>query len=241
MKMLSLSVLLLSAATLTAQQPSPRTRDASTTPKAGAEAGATAPKAQTETAADKDREEVSGLIHELETTIGELGKARTQVDNVKRIVDTLDQGTVEATDQELVKTNKFVRQQLAKDFRELRARARNVATQVGTVLSPKQRGMEAKLQTRWDLETDQATKSKIAKLLAEHKQSMVETEDQVKRLEANIQKIGSAVEILENQLSYLELVEESLNLGRKVSEQLKDLNQEIDKVVNSLVEKEVRQ
>ena len=57
----------------------------------------------------------------------------------------------------------------------------------------------------------------------------------------NIQNLSGAIQILEGQLSYLDLVEESLGLSKEVSKQLRDLNQEIDKVVNALAEKELKQ
>ncbi len=190
---------------------------------------------------DKDREEVSVLLHELEATLEQMSQAQIQVTNVRKIVDKLDEGAVKASEKELVKTNQFVRQKLAKGFRELRARARSVVTQVNTVVLPSQRGVATKLRTRWELETDEAVKTKIATLLGEYEQTMAETTGQIERLEGNIQSLSGAIQILEKQLSYLALVEESLGLSRQVSDQLRQLNQEIDKVVTALAEKEIRQ
>lgn len=203
---------------------------------AGPPAGATAAPRP-----EQDREDVAALMRELEATLEQMSQARVQVENVRKIVDKLDQGVVQATDKERVKTNQFVRQQLAKEFRELRARARAVVAQVNTGVMPKQRGVAMKLKARWELETDEALELKIAKLLSEHEQSMTETGEQVRRLESNVEALGGAIQILENQLSYLELVEESLGLSRQVSVQLRELNQEIDKVVNALAEKEWKQ
>lgn len=226
-------LLVLLVLPLAAQQPE---RPSRTSPPAPS------PKQPTEGATpDEDREEATVLLREMEVTLEQIGQAQIQVSNVRKIVDKLDQGAVQATEKELVKTNKFVRQQLAKDFRELRARARSVMTQVNTILLPKQRGIANKLKTRWELETDEVIKPKIAKLLGEHEQAMSETTDQIRNLEGNIQNLTSAIQILENQLSYLELVEESLGLSKQISAQLRDLNQEIDKVVSALLEKELKQ
>lgn len=228
-----LFLLVLVALPLAAQQPEQSSRTSPATPTLDPTPEAKAP--------DQDAEEAGALLREMEVTLEQIGQAQIQVSNVRRIVDKLDQGAVQATEKELVKTNKFVRQQLARDFRELRARARSVMTQVKTVLLPKQRGVGNKLKTRWELETDEGIKSKIAKLLGEHEQAMSETTDQLRALEGNIGNLSAAIQILENQLSYLELVEESLGLSKQIASQLKDLNQEIDKVVSALMEKEMRQ
>lgn len=190
---------------------------------------------------DKEKQEVQTLIRDLESTIEELSRARTQAGNVKKIVDQLDSGEVKATDKEMVKTNQFVRTQMAKDFRELRAKARSVGTQINTVLLPKQRGLSAKLKTRWELESDASIKPKIAKLLSEHEEVVTETQEQLRKLESNIKAVGDAIQMIEQQLNYLQLVEESLGLGKRVSDQMRELNKEIDKVLATLAEKEVRQ
>lgn len=186
-----------------------------------------------------DKEEVATLLRELESTLEQIGEAQVSVTNVRKIVDALDQGAVKATDGELVRTNQYVRKELAREFRALRAKARSVATQVQTVVLPKQRGVGAKLRTRWELETDEAMKAKIATLSGEHEANMTETTDQLERLERNIESLTGAIQIIEKQLSYLDLVEESIGLSRHVAEQLKGLNKEIDKVVAALVEKEL--
>ena len=191
--------------------------------------------------ADKDREEVSSLINEMESTLEQIGSATVQVSNVRKIFEKLDQGVIKATEKELVKTNQLMRQSLTKEFRELRARSRSVLTQVSTTLLPKQRGVAAKLKARFEIEPDAEMKSKIGKLLGDQEQAMTETAEQVKRLETNIQQLSGAIQILEGQLSYLDLVEESLGLSKEVSSQLRSLNQEIDKVVMALMEKEMKQ
>ncbi|MBK9384679.1 MAG: hypothetical protein IPN34_07655 [Planctomycetes bacterium] len=212
----------------------PKTRDSAT------EIPVETPKQDTEEKRDLDRDEVTDLLGELEATLESITRARLQAENVKKIVETLDSGKVEATDKEMVKTNKFVRQKLASEYRALRARAKSVSTQVSTVLQPKQRGIATKLKTRWDLEEDPSTKSKIKVLLADHDQAMAETAEQLSLLDSRIRQLDGALGILEDQLSYLDLVEETIGLSRQVANQLKDLNQEIDKVLQSFVEKEIQ-
>jgi hypothetical protein len=193
-----------------------------------------------ESSTAQDAEEAKALMREMEVTIEQVAQAKSQATSVRMIVDKLDEGAVKATDEQLVKTNQYVRQQLAKDYRELRARSRAVVTQVNTVLLPRQRGVATKLKTRWELEPDAAVKSKIAKLVADHEQQMTETTVQMTILERNIGNLTTALQVLENQLSYLDLVEESLGLSKQINSQLKELNQEIDKVVAAFMEKEAK-
>ena len=190
---------------------------------------------------DPDRAEATKLVREMEATLEQIWRAQAQVRNVRQIFDKLDSGAVEATEKEMIKTNQFMRRDMTKQFRELRLRAKSVKTQIETELLPKQRGMSAKLRARWELESNAETKERINRLKADHEQSVGETEAQVQRLEVNIQNLTGAIQILEGQLSYLDLVEESLGLSKEVSKQLRDLNQEIDKVVNALMEKELKQ
>lgn len=188
---------------------------------------------------EAERSEVESVLREMETTLQQIGTARDQVVNVRKVLEALDLGKVQATEKEQVKTNQFVRKELAKGFRELRARARGVVNQVDTVLVPKQRGMAEKLKARAELEQDPDLRSRIGKLVGEHQQAMEETRAQTERLKSNVEALSQALRIVEGQLSYLDLVEESLELSKNVSQQLRDLNTEIDAVVNALLEKEI--
>lgn len=188
---------------------------------------------------DKERAEVMKLITEMESTLKLITDSHVQVTNIKQVFEQLDQGHVKTTEREMLKTNQYMRKQLTTEFRELRARAKSVKSQVETSVIPQQRGVEKKLEARTKTESDPDLKLKIQELLGRQAKTIGETEEQVKRLQSNIDGLTSAITILEGQLSYLDLVEESLGMGEKVSEQLRQLNKEIDRVVNTLLEREM--
>jgi exonuclease VII small subunit len=189
----------------------------------------------------KDSDHVADLMRSLETTLEQLNRSRLQAVNVRKVLETIDSGAVKATQKERLKTNQFVRKQLTKEFRELRVRSRSTLTEIHTGLLPKQRGLTSKLRARWDLAEKASTKDRIGRLLADYEQTVVETEEQVRHLESGIGRLDAAIRILEEQLSYLDLVEETLELGREVATRLQELNREIDQVVNALIERESQQ
>ena len=186
----------------------------------------------------KDGEQVADLMRSLETTLEQLNRSRLQAVNVRKVLETIDSGAIKTTEKERLKTNQFVRKQLTKEFRALRVRSRATLTEIDTALLPKQRGLMSKLRARWELADKAATKDRIGRLLADYEQTVVETEEQVRHLESGIARLDAAIRILEEQLSYLDLVEETLELGREVATRLQELNREIDQVVNALIERE---
>jgi len=187
----------------------------------------------------QEQDEVRVLLSELESVLGEVVKAGSQVENVKAIVNILDGREVPATDGEVVGANKELRKRLVRNLRELRARAHGIATQVKTSVLPKKRGLVSKLETRQKNEEDELTKARYQKLMGEQAADITVIEEQVNLLELNIVGIGDAIGILENQLDYLDLVEESIKLGQKLGETLTDLNREIDTVIATILRREI--
>jgi len=194
-------------------------------------------------AADKaqDKNEVRAILDSLEKVMDELKDSNHRVKNLKKVLVVLEGGKVKVGEEDKVKANKALRIVVITGLRSLRASAREIGSEIRITVLPKKRGLLSKLRARRELVTGKHDQLRYDRMIGQMNQEITLIEQQERILQTNLEGLTAAISLMEGQLDFLDMVQESIHLGQKVGEQLRELNKELDQVVERLVRNQLDQ